>query len=293
MYPPSSPLAGRRGFTLAELLISLVLGALIIGVVLQFVTGQTRLTSMQSGREEVQQNARGALEMVASDLRGAIGAGVERADNDAIEIMLPRRWGVVCSQVGTTRTTVIFPDLPAQPTPVGGDAGLLFRQSDTSPWLPALPTRATVVSATPVEVTAACAGLSATGKVVGVQLDGLNHPAAVGAGTTVALYQRVRYDVQTSRGERWIYRSNGLAAGGGFSMQPLAGPLQEQSGQDQGVSFTYFAGTPPAPLPAAPGANAPTAGLSQVRLRVRMKSRGGRDSQVEFDSATVQLRNDN
>jgi type II secretory pathway pseudopilin PulG len=270
-----------------ELLISLVIGALIISVVLQFVSGQARLTTMQSGRQEVQQNARGALEMVASDLRGAISAGVEVGDLDAITVMLPRRWGVVCAQAAGS-TTVVFPDIPAQPTPVGAGAGLLFQQPGANAWLPALPARATVTLSTPVNVNPACAGLSTTGTVVALRLDGANHPA-VAVGSTVALYQRVRYEVQETRGERWLYRSNGMDAGGGFSMQPLAGPLDGANG----VSFTYFTGTPPDDLDVPPGGNASTAGLSQVRLRVRMKSRQGSSPQVEFDSATVQIRNDN
>ncbi|WP_420126921.1 PilW family protein [Longimicrobium sp.] len=288
MYPSSS-FQGRRGFTLVELLISLVLGALIIGVVLQFVTGQTRLTSMQSSREEVQQNARGALEMVASDLRGSIASGVARGDADAIELLLPRRWGVVCSQVGTARTTVVFPDLPGQVTPAGVGAGLLLQQTPGAAWRPALPVLATVATATPVGL-GTCAGLNVTGNVVAFQLDGANHPG-VTPGATAALYQRVRYDVRTSRGAQWIHRSNGMSDANTFIMQPLAGPVDTNAG---GVSFTYFAGNPPTPLPAAPGTGAAAANLSQVRLRVRIKSRqGGSASQVEFDSATVQIRNDN
>lgn len=285
MYP-RSPSLGRRGFTLVELLISLVLGALIIGVVLEFVSGQTRLSTMQSGREEVQQNARGALEMVASDLRGAIASGVARGDANAIELLLPRRWGVVCSQVGTARTTVVFPDLPGQVTPAGVDAGLLLQQTPGAAWRPVLPAMATVTAATPVAI-AGCAGLNVTGTVVAFQLDGANHPA-VTPGATAALYQRVRYDVRTSRGAEWIHRSNGMSDANTFSMQPLAGPVDVAGG---GISFTYFTGTPPVQI-AVPGTGAAAANLSQVRLRVRMKSRGS-SSQVEFDSATVQIRNDN
>jgi prepilin-type N-terminal cleavage/methylation domain-containing protein len=282
---PSSPSLGRRGFTLAELMISLVLGALIIAVVLQFVSGQARLTTMQSGREEVQQNARGALEMVASDLRGALSAGVEVGDTNAVEVMLPRRWGVVCSQVGTTATTVVFPDIPGQPLPVGAGAGLLFQQPGAAAWLPALPTRATVTDSTRVVVATACAARNPTGNLVAYRLDGAAHPG-VAAGSTVALYQRVRYDVRESRGQQWIHRSNGMT-GGSFSMQPLAGPVDAAAG---GISFTYFTGTPPTPV-GAPGGNAPNVALSQIRLRVRMKSRLGSNPQTEFDSATVQLRN--
>lgn len=280
----------RRGFTLVELMVSVVLGALLIGVVLNFVTSQTRIATAQSGREEVQQNARGALEMVASDLRGAVSAGVVRGDDNAIELLLPRRWGVVCSQTVPTRTIVVFPDIAGQVTPAGADAGILLQQTPgVTAWLPALPALATVDQATPVAVAAACGGLSTTGNVVAFQLDGTGHPAVL-RGATVALYQRVRYDVRTSRGEQWIHRSNGMTAAGGFSMQPLAGPVDAAGG---GISFTYFTGTPPVAMNAAPGGGAAAAGLSQVRLRVRMKSSQRSTSQVEFDSATVQIRNDN
>lgn len=280
----------RRGFTLVELMVSVVLGALLIGVVLNFVTSQTRIATAQSGREEVQQNARGALEMVASDLRGAVGAGVARGDADAIELLLPRRWGVVCAQAGPNRTVVVFPDIPGQVTPAGAGAGLLVAQTPgTTPWLPALPALATVDQATAVVVNAACAELVTTGNVVAFQLDGSGHEGVL-PGATAALYQRVRYDVRASRGEQWIHRSNGMTSAGAFTMQPLAGPVDVAGG---GISFTYFTGTPPVALNAAPGAAAAAAGLSQVRLSVRMKSRQGSTSQVEFDSATVQIRNDN
>lgn len=283
---------GHRGFTLVELMVSVVLGAILIAVVLNFVTGQTRMATAQSGREEVQQNARGALEMVASDLRGAISAGVERGDADAIELLLPRRWGAVCAQQGTARTVVVFPDVAGQPAPAPGvDVGLLMRQNELpgSAWLPVLPVRATVTNVTLLGNNA-CAGASVVGSVLVYQLDGANHPPMT-AGARVALYQRVRYAVQQSRGEQWIHRSNGMTDAATFSMQPMAGPVDVGGG---GISFTYFAGTPPVELNAPPGTGAPGAGLSQVRLRVRMKSRqGGSTSQVEFDSATVQIRNDN
>jgi prepilin-type N-terminal cleavage/methylation domain-containing protein len=281
---------GRHGFTLVELMVSMVLGAILIGAVLNFVTGQTRIATAQSGREEVQQNARGALEMVASDLRGAVSAGVVRGDANSIEFLLPRRWGVVCSQTGTTTTYVVFPDIEDQVIPEGVDAGLLFKVADND-WRPVLPTRATVTDATEVDVSAACGNQRTAGSVVAYKLDGVDHPAGMARGSTVALYQRVKYSVQTSRGEPWIHRSNGMTNAATFSMQPLAGPVDAAAG---GISFTYFTGTPPVELNAPPGAGAPAAGLSQVRLRVRMKSaQGGSNSQVEFDSATVQIRNDN
>lgn len=280
----------RAGFTLVELMVSVVLGALLIGVVLNFVTSQTRIATAQSGREEVQQNARGALEMVASDLRGAVSAGVVSGDDNAIELLLPRRWGVVCAQAVPNRTVVVFPAIAGAVTPAGADAGLLLQQEPGAAWQPALPALATVDVATPVAVDAACGVLSTAGNVVAFQLDGAGHPAMV-RGATAALYQRVRYDVRTSRGEQWIHRSNGVTNGGAFNMQPLAGPVDVAVGG--GISFTYFTGTPPVALNAAPGAGAAAAGVSQVRLRVRMKSRQGSTSQVEFDSATVQIRNDN
>lgn len=275
----------RAGFTLVEVMVALVLGTLLVGFTLQFVTGQTRIASRQTAREEVQQNARGALEVVASDLRGAISGGLIQADDREIRFMLPRRWGVVCSGSGGTQTTALFPILPGDAIPFGEGTGLIVQPAAGGAWRPAVPALATVAARVAVDLLVApgCSGLAASGQVEAFTFVGTNHPA-VTRGDRIAIYQLVRYDVGTSQGRQWIRRSNGSGIADG-NMQPLAGPVDA-------VQFQYLAGNP-AQVIAAPGAGAATAGVDLVTFSITTASRSSVNGEpvTESGSVTVQIRN--
>ena len=275
----------RAGFTLVEVMVALVLGTLLVGFILQFVTGQTRVASRQTAREEVQQNARGALEVVAADLRGAIASGLILGEAQQIRFMLPRRWGVVCSGNGTTQTTAVFPILPGDAIPVGTGTGLIVQRAANNAWVPAVPTLATVTARAAASLTdpAGCGPLSPSGQVEAFTLTGQNHPV-VARGDRIAVYQLVRYDVGVSQGRNWIRRSSGTGIDDA-SMQPLAGPVDS-------VTFAYLGGTPAVEM-AAPGAGAATAGVKMIRFAIKTSSRstvnGG--PVTESGSITVQIRN--
>jgi prepilin-type N-terminal cleavage/methylation domain-containing protein len=283
--------AARGGFTLVEVLVALVLGTLLVGFILQFVTGQTRIASRQTAREEVQQNARGALEVLGADLRGAIASGLILANEREIRFMLPRRWGIVCSGNGTspgntgTQTTAVFPIVPGDSIPVGTGVGLIVQRASDSVWVPAASAQATVTARAAAILTASpgCGDLSPAGQVQAVTLTGTGHPG-VSRGDRIAVYQLVRYDVGTSGGREWIRRSNGAGIEG-TNMQPLAGPLDS-------LKFEYLRGNPPAVI-AAPGAGASTAGIQMIRVGVKTSSRSSVNGEpvTESGSVTVQIRN--
>ena len=67
------------GFTLVELLVALVISGVLMATVFQILTGQSRAVAVQGAREESQQNVRGALEIVASELRTAVPQEIGRA----------------------------------------------------------------------------------------------------------------------------------------------------------------------------------------------------------------------
>jgi type II secretory pathway pseudopilin PulG len=276
-------MAARGGFTLVELMVGLVLGILVVGFVLDFVTGQTKIATRQTAREEVQQNARGALEVIASDLRGSISSGLIQASDAEIRFMVPRRWGIVCGGNGSTQTTAVFPVLPGNAVPFGDGVGLIVRT--TAAWLPAPPTLATVTSRATAALTGVpgCGPLSPSGQVEAFTFTGANHPA-VSAGDRIAIYQVVRYDVGTSQGRNWIRRSNGSGMADS-NMQPLAGPVDS-------LRFDYFSGSPPTSVP-APGTAAATAGIEMIRVALKTSSRASIPGQAvtETGSVTVQIRN--
>lgn len=61
----------HQGFTLLELMLSIVLGLLIVAAALSLFIGSGRSTNLQTGMAELQQNANFGLSMMAKDIRHA------------------------------------------------------------------------------------------------------------------------------------------------------------------------------------------------------------------------------
>lgn len=292
-----------RGFTLIELLIGMVLTGLLGTLILQFVLGQAKFGERQTAREDVQQNARGALEIIASELRAVPPGSIKVADADRIRFRLPRAWGVLCQEVaaGTDPVIAAFPPntIPLAEFPAKGDAGWGFdlpgelsgvagaervgivHANDYSPptgqtveevCAGALATKATldargaIAGATPLE---AVSGVTAAGKV----------------GSHVFVYQDIEYSAKENSGAggyHWIYRD--AAAGG--DKQPLAGPVKATGG----LKFEYYKTGQAAPLN-TPIAN--PAEVSRIKVIVSAQSRRTIDGHrpEEVDSMIVHLRN--
>jgi prepilin-type N-terminal cleavage/methylation domain-containing protein len=98
---PARP-ADLSGFTIVELLVALVISGLLATVVFQSVLGQGRFAGLMSAREEVQQNARAALDLISSELRGVPEFSISGPlSSTTITIESPQHWGVVCLDTGT------------------------------------------------------------------------------------------------------------------------------------------------------------------------------------------------
>lgn len=296
----------RAGFTLVELMIALVIAGILTTVVYRLVQSQSRFVAVQSAREEAQQNARGALDILAGELRTLNPDGLIRAEAQALEFMLPRAWGVVCANTAagaanaSTQLDVVFPDLPADAFAMGGTTGVLVdtASGDSARWAPAAAVAATsraIVNDTarmvPGTAGGFCPNATAGGTVTAYRLTGVRFPAPRRIGNLVMLYQLVRYDVGTSESRPWVMRSNGVDASGNFTPQPLAGPLVSADS----LRFTYYRGTNATPV--VPGTDPATLrDVTRVRIRLAVEGRNriggaGGLAQKESDSVTVLLRN--
>jgi prepilin-type N-terminal cleavage/methylation domain-containing protein len=288
----------RAGFTLVELAVALVIAGILTTVVYRLVQSQSRFVAVQSAREEAQQNARGALDILAGELRTINPDGLIRAEAQALEFMLPKAWGVVCSHDDLgTQLDVVFPDLPADAFVLGASAGVLVdtASGDSARWAPqatvAAVGRAIVTDTTrlvPGTAGGFCPEARSAGTVTAYRLTGTNFPTPRRIGNMVMLYQLVRYDVGTSDGRAWVMRSNGVSLAGTFSQQPLAGPLVHADS----LRFTYYRGVNATQV--TPGTTTATLrDVSRVRIRLAMEGRNrvGGLPQKERDSVTVLLRN--
>jgi prepilin-type N-terminal cleavage/methylation domain-containing protein len=290
---------GGAGFTLIELLVALVISGLLAGVLFQLIQGQERFVSFQSAREEVQQNSRGALELMASELRSVPAGAIDSAGANGIRFKLPRAWGALCRAVTVADPAtvgVVFPPegLPSDfpPSSYASTAWGIAMQG--------VAPREYVGSTLTGASNTTCPDMWADGdtQIRQVSYGTLSGaPGAPGAGARAFLYQTVRYDTRPASDAGlqgvWLRRQNGDG-----NMQPLAGPLKAGAGGDaapEGLVLTYYCGTQPIPetqlvLPTT------LRTIDRIKIKIAMQSRnkpgsGGR--QVQTDSVTVHLRNNN
>jgi prepilin-type N-terminal cleavage/methylation domain-containing protein len=283
------PRPAPNGFTFVELVVAITIAGIFAAIVFQLMQGQSKLVAYQSSRQEVQQNARGAVELIGSDLRGVTPWSIGQADANSLRVWVPRAWGSWCftngartemhilvptaaaTQMGTNSTTGVQADISTTDVPVMSPA-------------PSAAPRATVDSVRPATLaqTPQCAAMNPLGNVTPYILKGANFPTPT-LPNAVSLYDVVTYDVQTSEGQSWVYRTTAGSA------QPLAGPLTGATG----LRFEYFAAGAAAPM-AAPGATAATLEtIRRIRVVVNTKSRSdaGGSYAYETDSLTVFVRN--
>ncbi|HEX2202111.1 MAG TPA: type II secretion system protein [Longimicrobium sp.] len=305
---PRKPFLGRGGYTLVELVVALLIAGIFSIAMFNFLRNQTRFMAVESAQEEVNQNLRGALEVIASELRALPPAALLEGTDNSIQFLMPRAWGVACSSVGNIIVRAVFPQLPAGMVTTGVQnanvTSLIADQqlqqgaliTDPAPATRPAPdwetgnggARSQVASIANYAATGGdCAANGATpGTTQGYQFNGVNLPAVV-RGKPVILATVVEYDAAESEddGFVWVRRGNGQPG----AQQPLAGPIPD----DASLQFVYYNTTTGGPM-AAPGNDATL--LDDVRrikvlLTTRSRSEAYGGVQTRQDSVTVYLRN--
>jgi prepilin-type N-terminal cleavage/methylation domain-containing protein len=296
-----APTRGQGGFTLVELIVALVISGVLATVIFQLVQGQSRFSAIQGARAEVQQNSRGALELITSEIRSLPAGSIETASAGGIRFLLPRAWGLICTSAPASGTVgVVFPPgtFPAEfPTDLTQDTGWGLAMPGAGGYVAARVTASTLANGACADSLRVPAGNGAVMR----QFTYNALPAAVGApsGTPVFVYQRVEYDVDLSStgGPKgyWVRRKSGAG-----NFEPLAGPLLTTgTAGSTGLRFTYLC--PGRALTAAELTNSANLRfIARVRVAVAMQSRSltsntfgaSTDQQQQSDSMTVSLRND-
>ncbi len=88
----------RRGFSLVELLITLVLVSIIGVAAGNMLMSQTRFYTRLSGQRDARSVTRNARNIIQTELSMIeAGGGVAAATNDSITVRMPYAWGVFCS----------------------------------------------------------------------------------------------------------------------------------------------------------------------------------------------------
>ena len=287
------------GFTLAELLVSLVIAGFLAGVILQLVTSQARFTDIQYARQEVQDNARGTLELMGSELRSVpLPGGLLMAGEDTIRFHSPIAWGVYCGRPDSAPNSrwVVFDKGVWVTAAAGGipmETGLALQRTQgsvdgTVP--PVFDSHGAAARGDTLSPAAAadspCGGLmDDPTRTVVVKFDNVPTSVPGAAGLAAYVWRTVAYGARGgSAEERWMTRE----LGGSGDPEVLAGPIDSLTIRylnAAGVAFT------------APVEQTKRDSIRNVRVIVKMKARkgtGGSSGNRKIsttDSITVSLRN--
>ena len=299
-FPDPRRLGDRGGFTLIELLVALMISSILVTVIYQLMLGNSRFVQTQASREEVQQNARAALDLIAGDLRTVAPSGIQAMAPDSVRFYLPRAWGVLCDTIDQNSATawVLFPagvlastDIYSRP-----NWGIAVEQTTS----PSTHTDDWQYVASPTEQTSGdpCTTIQPALDASQHETLGFNRPGGTAfasamtilPGTQVLVYEEVKYDVAESSiagiAGMWIRRMVGRTTAGP-NMQPMAGPVPA----DSALRLSYFEQDGVTPATTA-------ADVRQVRIQVIAQSRSEegtgqtrRPAEMDTVATSVSLRN--
>jgi prepilin-type N-terminal cleavage/methylation domain-containing protein len=240
-------LLARRGYTLIELLIALVLLGMVSTAIYKVLVNNQRIYLAQTQQIDLQQNIRAAAAILPAEFRqiDAADSDITAMGPDSIRARVIRQVSFLCvapvlgGGVGqitlTVRQTPIY---GTRTTFTANDSLLVYyegdptRRSDDS-WL-----RGQVKTVT--ALSSGCAGPSPHDAFV-ITLDPnwiagtqANVPGVITTGSPILGFDKVVYRVYQSSDNNWYLGIRSPASTG--TIQPLVGPL---TGPD-GVTFSYF-----------------------------------------------------
>ena len=144
----------RRGFTLIEILITLVVMSVIGAALVKLLANQTRYFDRQVGMRSARAVSRTAVSVLTSDLRMAHKATVIATDGSSITIRVPYRFGIVCSAPTTAGSPITAQMAPidSAANAMATFAGWAYRSS-SSPYRYTIPSSPSVTAASATNAT--------------------------------------------------------------------------------------------------------------------------------------------
>jgi prepilin-type N-terminal cleavage/methylation domain-containing protein len=249
MNPPAM---SRRGFTLVELLLSLIVTAIVGAALVRMVTSQARFMDNQEAWRSARAVARGGVNRLFSDLRAVEASGGvtnAAAGGQDFTLRVPYAFGILC-RVNANVTTVSLLPVDSAMFNAPGYSGFAWRKNDTGIYtyvsgnaLPALAGTAECTSAAAnpslplgyqgnpaapyVIATLGSVNGSPAGQAVTLTSGAglLAPPAGPEIGSIVFLYRTIRYEFKASAavpGQTGLWRTTQGIGGG---TEELAAPF--------------------------------------------------------------------
>jgi prepilin-type N-terminal cleavage/methylation domain-containing protein len=236
-------MTNRRGFTLIELMIAMIVLAITAGAVTRFLANSTRVSRAQVEQITMQSNLRTGSLVVPSELRelstDGAASDIQAMSASSITFRAMRGVGFTCD-VTTTRIKVLnTPDVPfyGSRDPVNGrDRLFLFVENNPNhptddQWLALTPTA--------IDVTNNCSGRNAIMFTVNDFSASLtNGIGDVALGGPVRTFEVMELGNVSSGGYTWLGARS--VSGGQAALLPVLGPLETNG---FGLEFFDVAGS--------------------------------------------------
>jgi prepilin-type N-terminal cleavage/methylation domain-containing protein len=269
MHRESGRTSRRHGFSLVELILALVLGAILMSAVLRlFITQNSGLTQ-QREMADTWVSLRTGLEVLAYDLRQASASGgdLSRIAADSFTVRARRGSGVVCARRGNNPWYSV--------AAASGDFSFATDDSVQVATVQAMPGWRNVRVASIVAPDTACVWPGSAAPTVGVRLTVTSaaDTALVTVGSVMFSFRSTTYGVTTtSDGRHWLARRQP----GSAAWEIITGPLRSD-----GLQLAYY--TAAGAVATVPS----TVAAVQVTLRAESfgRTRGG-----QFMQDTVTMR---
>ena len=274
-----SRLIGRPGFTIAEMVLSMVVASVLLGAFYRIMMRQGRGYSQIIVSGDADETARSAAAILASELRQATvggGALVGTLDAQSITLRSVQGVGVVCAKSTVQPAFAIWRNAGTIQPAVDDTA--LFYAFALKTW------RKLTISAvgTPAYYgMTSCDWSGGRAPDLVVQVAGFTAADTTGilVGSPFRTYRQVQYGVYQANGRYWLGRKISPSTG---SYQILTGPLQGSTG----LRFTYYTASGAVTATASQVASVKVTVLSQSYKQYRTADG---TLQYRYDSLTTRV----
>jgi prepilin-type N-terminal cleavage/methylation domain-containing protein len=99
----------RRGFTLAELIIAMVVLAILGLALMRILISNSRFVSGQEAMMEARSTARAAMQAMLAELHMVGDGGLIAASRDSVTVRVPYAFGMTCRRTGSVLTVSLMP----------------------------------------------------------------------------------------------------------------------------------------------------------------------------------------